>query len=67
MTEALFPDESYKIVGSLFDVYNELGYGYQEKYYYRAIKNRLVDKGFKVEEQIYCPLISDEKRLADTT
>ena len=30
MTEALFPDESYKIVGSLFDVYNELGYGYQE-------------------------------------
>jgi len=30
-------DSSYKIVGILFEVYNELGYGYQEKYYERAV------------------------------
>lgn len=30
-------DLSYKIVGVLFDVYNDLGYGYQEKIYERAI------------------------------
>ena len=38
MSEALFAQESYNIVGILFKVYNELGFGYQEKYYYRAIK-----------------------------
>lgn len=63
MTEALFPTESYKIVGILFDVYNELGFGYQEKYYYRAIKNKLIATGFKVKEQLYTPLLSDGKSI----
>jgi len=43
---------SRAIIGVLFDVYNELGFGYQEKYYYRAIKLKLLAKGFKVEEQL---------------
>jgi GxxExxY protein len=63
MAEALYPNESYKIVGSLFDVFNELGYGYQEKYYYRAIKNRLLAHNFNVEEQLYMPLVSDDKKI----
>jgi len=29
----IYKDLSYKIVGVLFEVFNELGYGYQEKYY----------------------------------
>ncbi|MBI4779311.1 hypothetical protein HY797_02575 [Candidatus Falkowbacteria bacterium] len=33
----LYKDLSYKIVGVLFEVYNELGYGYKEKYYENAI------------------------------
>ncbi|MCG2809760.1 MAG: GxxExxY protein [Candidatus Portnoybacteria bacterium] len=33
---------SYKIVGVLFDVYNELGYGYQEKYYEKAIEKYFI-------------------------
>jgi len=36
----IYPELSYKIVGILFDVYNELGGGYQEKYYQRAIAKR---------------------------
>ena len=63
MTEAIYPNESFKIVAYLFEVFNELGYGYQKKYYYRAIKNRLVAKGFIVEEQLYTPLVSDGKRI----
>ena len=52
----LHPKLSYKIVGVLFDVYNELGYGLKEKYYQRAIaiafkKNRMVFK-----EQVSIPL-----------
>lgn len=45
-------DLSYIIIGVLYDVYNELGFGYQEKYYYRAIKLRLFAKGLKVNEQL---------------
>ena len=37
-TEIIFPELSYKIVGILFDVYNELGPGLKEKHYQRAIE-----------------------------
>lgn len=41
----LYPELSYKIVGILFDVYSELGPGYKEIYYERAI-----EKEFKLAE-----------------
>jgi len=32
--DLLYPELSYQIIGILFEVYNKLGPGYQEKYYY---------------------------------
>jgi len=63
MAELLYPELSYKIVGVLYDVYNELGFGYQEKYYYRAIKNRLLKEGLVVKEQLFANLVSDQKSI----
>lgn len=37
MVELVHKDLSYKIIGLIFNVFNELGYGFQEKYYQRAI------------------------------
>ncbi len=37
-TKIIYPELSYKIVGCLFDVYNELGGGYQEKFYQKALE-----------------------------
>jgi len=37
MAELIHKELSYKIIGIIFSVYNKLGYGYQEKYYQRAI------------------------------
>lgn len=37
MIELFYPELSYKIVGLIYKVYNNLGYGYQEKYYQRAL------------------------------
>lgn len=45
-------DFTSKIIKVLYDVYNELGFGYQEKYYYRAIKLKLLSLGFRVQEQL---------------
>jgi len=33
---------SYEVVGILFEVYNELGFGYQEKHYEKAIEKALM-------------------------
>jgi hypothetical protein len=35
--DLLYPELCYKIVGVLFDVYNSLGNGHQEKVYQRAV------------------------------
>lgn len=41
MGKLLYPGLSYRIVGILMEVYNELGNKYQEKYYQRAISKGL--------------------------
>lgn len=48
MPEIIEKELSFKIVGILFTVYNELGNRYQEKYYQRAI-----EEGFKLEKISY--------------
>ena len=50
------PELSYKIVGALFSVYNELGAGHHEKYYQRAVASALRDSGINFKEQVSIPL-----------
>ncbi|QQG42635.1 MAG: GxxExxY protein [Candidatus Giovannonibacteria bacterium] len=61
-TDLIYPELSYKIIGILFDVYNQLGYGYQEKYYEKATAAALKLAGLNYKEQYLVPLkFKDEK------
>lgn len=51
MAELFYPDLSYKIVGILYEVYNKLGFGYQEKYYQRAVKLKLECSKIKFKKE----------------
>ena len=46
-----YKDLSFELVGILFEVYNELGYGYKEIYYEKAVKQCLDEKCIKYKEQ----------------
>jgi myo-inositol-1(or 4)-monophosphatase len=48
----IYPELSYKIVGTLFDVYNELGYGLRERNYQEAIRGCLKSKNISFKEQL---------------
>jgi GxxExxY protein len=61
--DLIFPDLTYQIMGVLFEVFKELGYGYHEKHYYRAIKNGLVICGLEVREQVSVSLIFQGKTI----
>ncbi len=50
--DLIYPELSYKIVGILFEVFNELGYQYQEKYYQRAIGQAFKNLGVPFKEQV---------------
>ena len=52
----LYPELSYKIVGSAFDVYNELGGGHPEKYYQKALKEVFLRRNILFKEQLFCPI-----------
>jgi len=49
----IYKELSYEIVKILFEVYNNLGYGYQKKYYQRAIEVAFTKVGFEYKSQ--CP------------
>ncbi|MBI4049350.1 MAG: GxxExxY protein [Candidatus Doudnabacteria bacterium] len=54
--DLLYPELSYQVVGILFDVYNQLGYGFAEKTYQKAIAAALKSSKLKYREQVYAPV-----------
>ena len=56
MAELVEKELSYEVAGALFEVYGNIGGGYQEKYYQRAVAKELKGRGIKFVEQVYVPL-----------
>ena len=54
--DLIYPELCYKIVGTLFNVYNEIGTGHKENYYQKAIAIALQEQKIEFKEQVYCPL-----------
>lgn len=57
MAEIIYKDLSYKIIGTVYSVYNQLGGGYQEKYYQRAVAIELAERKISYKEQLKINLI----------
>lgn len=54
---------SYKIVGILFSVHNQLGNRYQEKYYQRAIEEALRENNLKFKKELMVDLKYNNKKI----
>ena len=54
--DLLYPEESYRICGALFDVFKELGTGHREINYQRAAKIAFEHTGFKTEQEVSVPI-----------
>lgn len=61
MSELIYPKLSYDIIGAVFEVYNELGYGYQEKIYQKALALNLEKKNITFKEQVKTDLIYENQ------
>lgn len=55
-SDLIYPELSYKIIGIMFEVYNELGPGYQEKHYQKAIAEAFKKHNLSFKEQVFIPL-----------
>src|SRR6185436_5091175 len=63
MPHIVQPDLSYKIIGLLFDVHNELGNRYQEKYYQRAIEEAFKHNKVSFKKELPVDLMYRDKKI----
>lgn len=61
--EIVEKDLSYKIVGILFEVHNELGPKYQEKYYQRAVEKMLQKSGLIYKREVLVDLYFQGEKI----
>lgn len=52
MVELIYPNESYHIMGLMFEVHNKLGYGLREKDYQIAVKEIFIEDRMNFQEQV---------------
>jgi len=54
-----------RIIGVFFDVYNELGHGFLESVYQRALGFALLDAGISVQEQVPISVWFRQRNMGD--
>lgn len=61
--ELIYPDLSYKVVGILYKVHNELGNKYQEKYYQKAIAIEFKSNKINFEKEVLVDLLYEGNKI----
>jgi len=61
--DLIYPELSYEIIGSLFEVYNQLGSGHYEDYYQKALAVEFKKRSILFKEEVYVPLIFKEEKI----
>jgi len=56
MSEILYKEESYRILGACFEVYKEMGCGFVEPVYQECLEIELGLQGISFESQVQLPL-----------
>lgn len=56
MPKVIYPKLSYDVIGALFEVYNELGYGHREKIYQKALADELCRREIKFKKELHFPV-----------
>jgi len=66
MVEILFKDESYKIMGALFEVYREMGCGFLESVYQECVEFELANQSIPFVAQVPLNLKYKQHSLKST-
>jgi GxxExxY protein len=66
MTALLYRDETFKIIGACFEVYNEKGHGFLETVYQACLEIEMTSQGIPYESQTQLDLFYRDEKLALT-
>ena len=63
-TELAYPEISYKLMGIIFNVHNELGPGLKEKVYENALELVFQKEEIPYKRQIHCPIYFNKEKVS---
>ncbi|MDI6783922.1 MAG: GxxExxY protein [bacterium] len=61
--DIVYPELSYQIMGVIFEVHKELGPGFLESIYEKALIDELQEKGLRVETQKPIDIVYERKKI----
>lgn len=64
MSKLIYEENSYRINGLLFEIYNELGYGHRERTYQQAFAQQLLEAKLPFRREVYLPVYFREKLVS---
>lgn len=62
--ELIYSKLSYQVIGASFQVFNELGWGYKEVYYQRALASEFDKANIKYKKEVDFPVKYNGKIIA---
>lgn len=63
--DLLYPELSFQIIGCAFEVHNELGFGFKETIYQKALSIALEQKQLSFKEQVHYQIKFKEQVIAN--
>ena len=64
MTQLVYKELSYKIVGALYETYNNLSYGHRERTYQKALEEEFENKRIAFKKELYFPIYFKNKLVS---
>ena len=61
--DLIYPDLCYKIIGIIFEIWKELGFGHKEKFYQEAIERELRERKINFKRELPVKIYYKEKFL----
>lgn len=64
MGKIIYQEMSYKLIGCIYEMYNQVGFGYQEKHYQRILAEILKQVGLKFQKEVSGRIIFNGRIIA---
>ena len=64
MSDLIYKDLSYKIVGFIYQIDNHLGFGHDERIYADVFETLLKKEKISYKRELYCPVIFEGKLIS---
>lgn len=61
--DLIYADECYEVMGLIFDVFHEFGYGHKEKFYQKAIAQIFKENKIDFKEQARAKIVFKGKEI----